>query len=146
MIVKFRKFEPVDVLTVRTKMPYDLTEHTAGIVAYDTETSETLAVFLAEYWTQTAVTVHQVILKSMVLRHGWIETIAQYVFTDAGRKKMFAVVPDNNAKALSLNAKIGFKQVARLEDAVAEGVDFIVMELKREDCPYWVAPALQKVS
>ena len=59
---------------------------------------------------------------------------------------MFAVVPDVHTKAISLNEKIGFRQVARLEDAVAEGIDYLVMELKREDYPYWVQPALQKVS
>lgn len=146
MRVHFRAFSPVDVVTVRQIMPYAMTESTTGIVAYCPDTQETLAVFLAEDWTQTAVSVHQVIMKTMVLRHGWLEEIANFIFTKAGRKKMFAVVPDNNAKAISLNEKIGFTQVARLEDAYAEGVDYIVMELKRENCPYWVQPALRKVS
>ena len=146
MKVKFRAFVPVDAVTVRTKMPYAMTEATTGIVAYEADTSETLAVFLAEDWTQTAVSVHQVILNTMVLRHRWLEEIGHYVFTQAGRKKMFAVVPDNHAKALSLNEKIGFERVARLEDAYAEGVDYIVMELKRENCPYWVPSALEQVA
>jgi len=144
--VHFRPFYPEDVLTVRSQMPYAMTEATRGIVAYDADTSETLAVFVAEDWTQTACSVHQVILKSMVLRHGWFEEIADYMFTRAERKKLFAVVPDVHEKALRLNEKLGFRQVARLEDAVAEGIDYIVLELKREDCPYWVQPALRKVS
>lgn len=146
MRVQFRAFVPADVLTVREHMPYALTESTTGIVAYCPDTAETLAVFMAENWTQTSVSVHQVILKTMVLRHGWLEEIASFVFTAAGKKKMYGMVPANNPKAISINKKIGFKPVARLEQAVDENTDYIIMELKREDCPYWVAPALQKVS
>lgn len=146
MKVGFRKFVPADAFTVKQKMPYALTESTTGIVAFDKDTAETLAVFMAENWTATSVSVHQVILNSMVLRHGWLEEIANYIFTQAGRKKMYAVVPDGHTKALSLNEKIGFQQVARLDDAVDEGIDYLVLELKRENCPYWVQPALQKVS
>lgn len=144
--VKFRAFAPADVLTIRQKMPYAMTEVTTGIVAYNADTAETLAIFVAEDWTSNAANVHQVILNSMVLRHGWFEEIADFMFTRAGRKKMFAVVPDGHTKALSLNEKIGFTQVARLEDAVADGIDYLILELKRENCPYWVQPALQKVS
>lgn len=146
MKVKFRCFVSADVLTIKSVMPYALTEATRGIVAYNADTAETLAIFVAEDWTQTAASVHQVILNSMVLRHGWFEEIAQYMFTEAGRKKLFAVVPDTHTKALRLNEKLGFTQVARLEDAVAEGIDYLVLELKRENCPFWVQPALQKVS
>lgn len=146
MKVDFRPFAPVDVHTVRQKMPYSLNESTRGIVAYDPDTTETLAIFLAEDWTQTSVSVHQVILKTMVIRHGWFEAIADYVYTQAGRKKMFAVVPDNNPRAISLNEKIGFEQVARLTDAYAEGVDYVVMEMPREKCNFWVQPKLKKVS
>ena len=146
MKVHFRAFAPCDLVTVRQKMPYAMTEHTKGIVAYNADTAETLAVFMAEDWTKTSVSVHQVILNSMVLRHRWFETIADFIYTQAGRKKMFAVVPDNNARALSLNEKIGFHQVARLEDAVDEGIDYIVMEMSREDCNFWVQPAQQKVA
>ena len=146
MKVQFRSFVPADVLTVRKKMAYTLTESTRGIVAYDTETAETLAVFLAEGWTQNVAVVHQVILKTMVLRHGWFEEISEYMFTYAARKKLYTLVPSNHKKALSLNAKLGFKQIARLEDAISDGVDNLVLELKREDCPYWGQPALRKVS
>lgn len=146
MKVQFRPFFPADVLTVREKMPYAMTEHTKGIVAYNADTSETLAIFLAEDWTKTSVSVHQVILNSMVLRHRWFETIADFIYTQAGRKKMFAVVPDIHTKAISLNEKIGFHQVARLSDAVDDGIDYIIMEMSREDCNFWVQPALQKVS
>lgn len=146
MKLKIREFFPSDVYTMRQHMPYALTESTRGIVGYDADTSETLAIFIGEDWTQTAVNVHIVVVKSMVLRHGWLEAMGDYMFTRAARKKLFAVVPDVHAKSLRFIDKLGFKQVARLEDAVAEGIDYLVMELKREDYPYWVQPAHQKVA
>lgn len=120
-------------------MPYAGTETTRGIVAYDPDTAETLAAFLIDGWTQTAAQVHQVILKTMVIRHGWFEEVANFMFTTAGRLKVFATVPETHAKALSLNEKLGFEQVARLEDGWAEGVDYLVLEMKRENCPFWTA-------
>ena len=146
MSVRFRSFVPADMVTVRQHMPYALTEATAGVVAYDDVSHETWAILLAENWTATSVTVHQVIIKPMVLRRGWFETIADYLFTRAARKKLYGLVPSNNWRALSLNEKAGFVEVARLEDAYADGVDYVIMELRRENCPFWQAPPLQKVS
>ena len=145
MKVKFRAFVNADVLTVREKMDYALTESTRGIVAYNAESAETLAIFLAEGWTETSASVHQVILNSMVIRHGWFEEIASFMFTVAERKKLFTIVPDNHVKAIKLNGKLGFTQVARLQEAYAVGVDYLLLELKRENCPYWGQPALRKV-
>lgn len=138
MKVVFRKFEPsCDLLSIQEVLPLSLTTDTTGIVAYDSVSRETVAVFIAQNWTPTSVQVHQAILNTMVLRHGWFEEIAKYIFTQAGRLKMYGMVPSNRLKALSLNKKCGFVEKVRLEDAADVGVDFIVMELKREDCPYW---------
>jgi hypothetical protein len=146
MNVKFRALCPSDLLTVRQHMPYAATESTRGIVAYDMDTAETLAVFLMDSWTKTAAQVHQVILKTFVIRHGWFEEIARFMYGTAGRKKVYATVPDTHARALSLNEKIGFEQVARLSDAWDEGVDYLVLEMTRENCKYWVPDKLRLVS
>jgi len=143
MNIQFRAFVPADLKTVLEAMPYAMTTATTGIVAYDVDTAETAAICLCEAWTATSLQIHQIILKTMVIRHGWFEEVARYVFTAAGRKIVYGIVPDNNPKALNLNEKLGFTEVVRLEDAYAEGVDYILMELKRENCPYWVGKAEQ---
>jgi len=127
------------MLTLKDILPFSLTTDTTGVVAYDEVSRETVAVFIAQNWTPTSVQVHQAILNTMVLRHGWFEEIGNYIFTQAGRLKLYAMVPSNRPKALSLNKKCGFVEKVRLEDACDVGVDFIVMELKREDCPFWKA-------
>ena len=78
-------------------------------------------------------------MNKMVFRHGWLEAIADYIFTQAGKLKMYGLVPATNLAAQSVNKKIGFKELIRLEDAYDVGIDYVLMELKREDCPYWKA-------
>ena len=124
-------------MAIQQYVPYSPTFDTTGFIAFNDETGESLAVFVAQDWSPTSVQVHQAILNPMVLRHEFFEECANYIFTKAGRLKMYGLVPSNNEKAISVNEKIGFKEVARLEDACDIGVDYIVMELKREDCPYW---------
>jgi hypothetical protein len=135
-----------DLETVLKHMPYSVTQTTTGMVAYDDNTAETVAIFLCEGWTKTSVQVHQVIINPMVLRHGFFEECARYVFTIAARKTMYGLVPSNNAKALSVNEKIGFTEIAILEDAYDEGIDYILMELKRDNCNFWVLPEELKVA
>ena len=146
MNVKFRPWVLNDMLTVSQHIGYSPMDTTRGIVAYDQDTAETVAVFLIDSWTETSAQIHQIILKTMVIRHGWFETVAEFMFTAAARLMVYATVPANNTKALSLNKKIGFHEVTRLKDAWAKGVDFVVMEMTREDCNYWVPAKLQKVS
>jgi hypothetical protein len=47
---------------------------------------------------------------------------------------MFGLVPDNNEKALKLDKHIGFHEVARVPDAICDGVGYIVMRLDKENC------------
>jgi hypothetical protein len=144
--VKFRTFVEADLLTIRQRMPFSHSENSAGIVAYDPETHETLAVLVAQEWTYTCCYVHQVILKTFVIRHGWFEEVAKWLFTQANRLKLFALVPSDNTMATKLNTKLGFKELIRLEQAYDHDTDFILMELKREECPYWIQPEMAEVA
>lgn len=146
MNVKFRPFAPCDLQTVREHLPYIMTETTRGITAINKGTNEPLAFFLVDGWTRVSVTVHMVIINSMVLRHGWFETMANYVFTKCGKDRMYATVSENNNNSLSLCKKFGFVELIRLKDLFAEGVDCIFMEVKRENCRFWQPVALAKAS
>lgn len=50
---------------------------------------------------------------------------------------MHSLVPANNTKALSVDKKIGFKEVTRLKDAFKQGVDYVLLEMRKEDCKYF---------
>jgi RimJ/RimL family protein N-acetyltransferase len=137
MNVLFRSLCQGDMPVVCELIPMNVTSDTSGIVAYDERTDKLLAVFVAQDWTATSVQAHQVILSPMVLRHGFFEECANYIFTKAARLKMYGIVPSNNEKAISVNEKVGFEELIRLKDACDVGVDYVLMELKRENCPYW---------
>lgn len=56
-----------------------------------------------------------------------------YPFVRLGCNKVFGQVPASNSKALEFDLKLGFKEVARIEDVFPDG-DLIVVAMKREDC------------
>lgn len=138
MKVRFRSIIPDDYAWLCSQMTLNITSDTTGFIAFDGDTYDALAAFVCQDWTPTSVQVHQVILKTMVLRHGYLEECADYIFNKAGRLMMLGVVPANNKQALSINKKIGFTEKARIEDAYDVGVDYVLMELKRDNCKYWI--------
>lgn len=139
MNVGFRPFSPADGLTIKQSMPFNFSQDVKGLVAFNKDTFETLAVLVAQDWTMTTVQVHQVILNPMVIRHGWFQEIAEYLFVYAGRWFLMAPVLSNNQKAIRLNEKLGFKQMITLENAFDIDVDIVLMKLMPEDVnpKYW---------
>ncbi len=137
MKVRYRAMHPVDLDEVLEHLPLAVSTDMTGMIAYDTETAETVGAFVCQDWSPTSVQVHQYITRSMVLRHGFLEACADYIFTKAGRMKMYGLVPETNKNAISLNKKIGFTELVRMTDACDVGVDYVLMELKRENCPFW---------
>ena len=135
MNVAFRALVPEDMYTVNMFMPFAANAQTRGIVA--TDDNKPVAFFIAQEWTHTSAQVHQIILKSMVIRHGWFEEIADWMFNEANRIKIIGLVPSDKEKAVSMNQKLGFTELCRITDGYDHGIDYVVMELKREDCPYW---------
>ena len=146
MKVLFRPFAPADLLTMKQAMPFSASENQNGIVAYDAETHRTLAVLVAQEWTFTACFVHWVVLNKMVFKHGFIEEIANWLFTVANRRKVYALIQSDNKNSISVCEKMGFKEKSVLEEAYDEDIDFVLMEAKREDCPYWKQPEMKEVA
>lgn len=111
---------------------------TQGIVAVD-DMGRICAVCVFDSFTVDACSVHIAIDRPIVIRHGLFNEIARHAFITCDRKKMFGLVPSTNMRARKLDEHIGFRQVAVIPDAVAEGVDYIVYRLDREGCR-WLEP------
>lgn len=109
-------------------------EDMQGIVAFGPKGIEGIVVF--DTWTPVAVNVHFAIENPFCIRAGLFREVAIHAFAVCGRDRMFGLVPSNNEKALSVDRKIGFTEVARIKDTMGEGIDTIVMRLDREDCRY----------
>ena len=133
MEVSFRALDVNrDWAWVKARIPVHLMEDTKGIIAE--ADGEIIGACVADSWTHTSVMIHQAIDRPMLLRHRWLEEIAFWVFVVGRRKVMYALVPSDNDKAYKLDLNIGFKELIRLKEAAMDGVDLILMELRREDC------------
>lgn len=66
----------------------------------------------------------------------FIKAAFDYPFNQLGMKAIIAPVAADNAKALRLDQHFGFKEIHRVPDAWADGVDLVFLQLNREDCRY----------
>lgn len=110
-------------------------EDSQGVVGYDEKGNlQCGAVF--DSFTNDACSVHLAILNPMVIRHGFLDELARHLFVTCKRQRIFGLVPSNNAKALKLNKHLGWREVARIPDAIRLGVDYVVMRMDKEECKW----------
>lgn len=107
-------------------------EDSQGLVAYDNDIIQAIAVF--DSFTVDACSVHFAIDNPLVIKHGFLTEIARHLFIQCGRKRIFGLVPSTNDKALKLDKHIGMEEVARIPNAVKEGVDYVVLSMAKEQC------------
>ena len=124
---------------INNALPILQVEDTCGIVAIDVETNTPLAACAMDNWTANSVQCHLLVLNKQVLKYEFLETCFDFIFNINGRKFVYGLVPGNNAKALKLNEHIGFTEKCRFEGAFEDGVDYVILELKRENCKYLLA-------
>lgn len=133
-----------DWVWIQNHLPLHWTDDTVGIIAVDKD-GRRVAAAIFDSWTYNSVNVHQIIVQPWVLRHGWFQEIAKYVYITAGRRIMYGLVPSDNAKALKLNKNIGFEEICVLKDAVEDGVDMHVLELRKENCRFLVEEVEEEI-
>jgi hypothetical protein len=137
MNVQFRAFYgPSDWGFVTHHCPLLRSEDTNGIVAVDMDTNETVGVTIFDNWTPNCVTAHMIIVKPMLLRHGFLEECFDYAFNVCDRKIMIGIVKSDNAEAQKLDKHIGFVEQYRLKDGHADGIDLIYYTLHRDFCRF----------
>jgi hypothetical protein len=117
---------------IKSRAKILLVEDTSGLVVENNGVIQAIAVF--DSFTRNACNVHVAIENPRVIKHGFLNEIGRHLFHVCGRSRIFGLVPSNNAKALKLNKHIGMQEVSCVPNALAEGVDYIIMEMKKEDC------------
>ena len=121
---------------IQEHIPLSWTDNTSGIVYMDDDYS-LCAAMICENWTPTSVECHFIMQNRKAFRNRFHYECARYVFSMGDRLKMIGIVPSNNEAALKLDRHFGFTEVARIEDAINHGVDAVILELHRDNCPYW---------
>jgi hypothetical protein len=116
-----------------------------GVVAYDMDKQTIIAGAVWDSFTIDACNVHIAIDNPMAIRRGFLSEVAMWVYVKLGRKRMFGLVPGNNEKALRFDKHIGFTEVCRIPDAIEEGVDYVVLRMKKEECR-WLPPEYKEAA
>ena len=117
----------------REHNPITLTNETRGVVALmDGKPAAACAI---SHYHGYSVQVHQIMLRPIVVRHGWLEVAAAAMF---GNHVLVAygMMPSVNVKAITLSKHLGFVEVGRIPDANGPGDDYHVFVLPRKDCRY----------
>lgn len=96
------------------------------------------AASIFDNWTYNTVNMHMLILNPRdMVRNKFHHAVFDYIFTTSGRKYMLGFIADSNKRSLRLAKRFGCTEKARIEEGYASGIDLVITELKRENCPYW---------
>lgn len=87
-------------------------------------------------FTEASCNVHMVVEKPMVLRHGFLQAVAEDVFIRRNRKRIFGMTPTNNHRAIRFNEHIGMRKVAVIEDAFDDGIGYVITRMDRDTSPW----------
>jgi hypothetical protein len=110
-----------------------MTEDTRGFVGLmDGKPAAACAI---NHYHGYSVEIHQVILRPMIIRHGWLEEISIELFGNHVLA-IYSFIPENNPKAIKFNKHIGMKVQGRIPNAAAPGVDYVIMSGERQDCRF----------
>ena len=137
MNVEFRNFHgPSDWGWINQQVGIVRAGDTTGIMAIDLDKNETIGAAIMDNWTGNSVQCHFMLTNPMVLRHGFLQCCFDFMFNSAGVARVYGLVPGSNEKAIKFNKHIGFTVKTRLEEAYEVGVDYLLVEMKKENCTF----------
>lgn len=84
-------------------------------------------------WTENACQAHMAADTPIAWRSMTRPAFA-YPFEELGLGIILAVIPSSNARSLATALRFGFRQLMRLKDGRAVGVDLVFLEMRRESC------------
>jgi len=111
-----------------------LTTDVKGLICFKDGAPVAGAIY--QNWLPTSVEMHHALLKPIVLRHGWLDVMAQAGFGDH-RKTIYSLVSEGLPKGMKFYPHIGAKEVGRIPNGDREGVDLVVFVLERHEFKYW---------
>jgi RimJ/RimL family protein N-acetyltransferase len=84
-------------------------------------------------YTGASITIHAVGFDPRWLSQDLLWVIFHYAFVQLGCKVVFGQVKVTNSKALEFDLKLGFKEVARVDDVYPDGA-MALLAMRREEC------------
>jgi RimJ/RimL family protein N-acetyltransferase len=90
--------------------------------------------FIFNGWNRGgSVNVHMAGFRSDWATPNMIKQMFRYCFVTLGVKKVLALVPSDNTKALEINRRVGFNQDVVVADVFAD-CDLVIMSMRRDEC------------
>lgn len=86
-------------------------------------------------WTEVAQTMHMAVFDSTKVTRNALYHVFHYPFIQLKCERLFVSVPSTNAKALEIDRKLGFKELAVVPRAFP-GADGVILGMEREDCKW----------
>lgn len=133
--MEFDMLYPGDIALMPENSRPCMTEDTKGISAWD-EDGNPLAVCVLDSWSWNSCQIHIWIENAFVLKHGFAQEVFNYVFNTCERNLIIGVTPADNPKALKFIRHIGFEEIYRIKDGYKVGVDYVVTQIRKENCRY----------
>lgn len=118
-----------------------LTDAARGVAAVDAD-GVTRGVVAFDLWSHNSAHAH-VALDAPVAARPLLRAAFEYAFCQADKGVLIGMVSADNERALKLDQSLGFREVARVRDGRAVGVDLVILELRREDCRFLKEDACQ---
>lgn len=87
-----------------------------------------------QYVRGVSIVAHMAVLAEHGVNRDLLWVAFDYPFNQLMVKRIFGFTPECNLRALEMNAKMGFKQVARIDGMFAHDDAAIVLCLERHDC------------
>jgi len=113
-------------MSKQTQIPWSTDLRTIAAIRDDGEIAAAVAF---GSWTPESCFIHVAFDTPHSLTKGLLKATFQYPFESIGVKAIYGLTPKDLKKAIRFNKKIGFKQIA-------ETVDCVLLEMRREDCRY----------
>lgn len=99
--------------------------------------TEVLAgVVYEQYVEGVSIIAHMAVFAEHGINRDLLWVAFDYPFNQLMVKRIFGFTPESNFRALEMNTKMGFRQVARIEGMFANDVAAIVLRMDRADCRF----------
>jgi len=122
----------------------DIAADIIGVPYFDANTTYTIAIFdddcefqavvLYNNWEERNVSMHIASVSPKWATLGSLRTVFAYPFQELGVHRVTAATRENNAKARSMLARLGYKQEGELRQYYETGESDIIYGMTRDEC------------
>lgn len=106
-----------------------------AIEAYDEKTGRTVGMMGYDSFTHNSAQI-SIALDVPAAWRRLARPAFEYPFLELKRGVLIALVSSANERSLHLTAHVGFRTAHKIRDAILPGVDLVLFEMRREDCPW----------